>query len=113
MGIAITEGIEPCSKQNILPYTRIHSLAQVLFRKSAPGNKERPQGNRELPFRLGRNALQFFGISLSEHRHRERIVENYGAVIKLMSGAAKGRPQRGPGWSCLIHKTPSQGQSRA
>ncbi len=100
-GIAIGEGIESGAEQDVLLDSIGDGAGEIIFGVAAAGDEMGAHGDREWPFAWG--TAEFLGVGWTEDRDGDRVREDQGLVVKLVSGATQSDAERGAGWECLLH----------
>ena len=85
--VSVGEGVESCTKQDVLLDSALDRLSQVVFGIAAAGDEKRTKRDREGPVGPHRGSPQFLCVSRAEERNRNRIVKYHGRVVNLVSRA--------------------------
>src|SRR5271155_1063530 len=90
---AIGRGVEPSAENQILFRAARQSFGQFVFGVAASRHKKSTQVSSESILMLRCISTHVIG-GIAKYAQRERIVEHFGIIQKLMSGAAKGNAHR-------------------
>ena len=104
MRVAVREGVEPGSQQNILLDALGCGAGEAVFGVAAAGDEKGAQRYGEGAVGPHRSSAQFFGVGLAEDGDGDGVVEDQRLrVVDLVCGAAKGDAEGGAGWAGRLH----------
>src|SRR5258706_9248352 len=107
MRIAVSEGVEPSSQDNVLPHALRESPRKLILGIPAARRHERPERPRKrvVLFRIGSQLLFCFGTNDAQS---QGIVEHSGLVKKLVRGAPNRHPLCSSAEGPLLHRSAPQ-----
>ena len=102
-GIAIGEGVESGSEEDVLADSVGDGAGEVIFGVAAAGYEVRPHRDGEWPIHASGGAANLLCVGFSEKRNSDWVGEDHRLVVKLVGRAAESDAESGPGWDGLLH----------
>src|ERR1700733_4428751 len=102
--IAVGEGVEACSQENVLGDALGDRARQRVLGIAAAGDEKGAERNGKRAVRTSGRAAQLFGVGLAKDGNRDGVVENQRrGVVELVSGATQGYAECGLGGTRGLH----------
>jgi hypothetical protein len=102
--IAVREGIETGTEQDVLGHAARDGLGQQVFRVTATRDEEGSKGNRERLAELCCGAFDLGQVFTAKDGNGDGIVEDERLrIVKLMCGSPHGDTEGGAGWAGGFH----------
>jgi hypothetical protein len=104
VGIAVGEGVEASSEQDILRDTVGYGLREIVFGVAAARNEESAKRHGKRLVQFGSGAVNFGKIYLAENGNGDRVIEDERRrVIELVRGSAQGYAECSSGRTGWLH----------
>jgi hypothetical protein len=88
--VAIGEGVEACSEENVLSDPPGDGVGEHVFGVTASGDEEGAERRRERLLQFGCGFLKLGKVLLAENGDRNWVIEDEGlSVVELMRGSAQ------------------------
>jgi len=96
VGVAVGEGVEACSEEDVLGDAASYGVGELIFGVAAAGDEEGAEGEGEGLVELGGGAVDFGKVGFAEDGDGDGVVEDEGrGVIELVGGSAESYAESG------------------
>jgi hypothetical protein len=113
VGVAVGEGIETCTEEDVLSDSVCNGVGERVFGVAAASDEEGAEGDGEGLLQFGGGLVEFGEILLAEDGDGDRIIKDeWLRIVELVCRATQSDPKCGSGGAGFFHSSVDRGFAR-